>query len=348
MSDPTDGGYVNVWSQAGDVPGIVDSDARLNAGAHSYVDTSTDADIYVDFPSTSGQAGWQKGLHFRNAEDLINQLERLKNEGRIKGVGKLAIHAHGLPGRVYINGMKAEPMTGRDEVSKEFVRRLRHLFPPNGGELIFMGCVAAQNSPSFLEHLSSALPNVEIVAFETVGYVDAGAMRRPDSSSLATEPGMRVTPFRGNSQSPGRKEFYDNNWSNLAALPWATRDSQYAAVAINGRIIKHAHSTRIPFEERIPLNQDFPLHKPFPEAQREAEQEGLTVELTDDEAAVFVALPGWQKVSSLQAKPVPHAEVPSKSGLPSYRAEQALSRLSRKLLIMTTSKGGVSGYVRTR
>jgi len=355
MSDPTDGGHVNIWANSPDVKARVHSDARLHSRdePEKALDFNHAGAGFVKLNNTWGQAGWDKGLNFSSSENLLQQLEKLKAEGRIKGVFRLAIHAHGLPGQVYMDGQDKDPITGRDFQSKALFKRLKPFFPSHGGQLVFMGCNAGQGAPGFLEQVSLALPNVEIVAFETVGYVEAGAMTRKGQSGNETEPGMRITDFTENvfPTTPeifrARKKFYDDNWSNLSVLPWATRHSKHAVVAINGRVIKHTASTRL-VKKRDPLISDLPPHKGFPQARQEAEQVVLTVELTDAESAVFVALPQWQDVNTGKAKPIPPAGVPAASGLPRHRAEQAVRKLSNKSLIMITQKNGVSGYVRLR
>jgi hypothetical protein len=344
--------YIDVWAQTGDVQTTVCADARLRYRESPYdeIDSDHPGMTFVDLGNTWGQAGWDAGLRYEDTDDLLRKLRHLKAEGRLKGVRRLVIHAHGEPGKVFINGRKGIPLTGRDQEYKQFLKELRELFPPHGGQLIFMSCRVAAGSPTFLEKISADLPNVDVVAFENVGYSELPT--RPGTSPQCTAPGMRMTPFAEHAgqelEGTGREKWYDDHFSDLSVLPWATPLSKFAAVAHNGRIIKHATTTNIPFDRRIARYQDFPQRRSLVRSRNVAEDAALTVELTDDEARVYASLPGWRDVTKGKAKPVPWDSVAYVSGLPRHRAVQAMNRLNRKLLVMPTRYGEISGYARTR
>ncbi|MBX3274953.1 MAG: DUF4347 domain-containing protein [Sandaracinaceae bacterium] len=229
----------HVWAAQVDTPsaGNVCRDARLRGAA----------DLRHD--EVFGQAGWNIGLSFHSLAHLAMQLRTVSIPGHIGSVtpGKvrrLAVNAHGAPGRVYVDG------NHRDDTALGLATLSQHAsaldtireMTAARGVVYFMGCnvAAGGDGPELLRRLSEALLRERfVVGFEHRGYIPPGGVgmnrERITSGTMCIEPGMRDGDGVGSSGEarggghPG--------WRNLRALPWATAHSRSAVVAFEGHIV---------------------------------------------------------------------------------------------------------------
>jgi len=233
---------INIWCEARDIPGNVCSDARLRGGSSGS----------VEYPKGTpyGQAGWEFGFRFDSLEDLANKLylKPLKTPSHVptigKGsVGRLGIHAHGLPGEIFFEGQdkKKDALTAKSLM--RFSSHLRNigLSTSQDATILFVGCLAGRGweGRELLEALSKVWPGRKVVAFTTIGFVSGGDQKRPGDSEGCTEPGMRDT----DNTSPllswaDQQKAYGSIWKDLQKLPWASETSPHAKVAFNGKIIR--------------------------------------------------------------------------------------------------------------
>jgi hypothetical protein len=237
---------VTVWTSSRDVPGIVCEDARLT-------DRSRRSWPWQDRPITTvdqiyGQAGWDVGVNFLDIGDLLTKLTTLMLPAYVAGasrrirrgeIRRLAIHAHGVSGTIFINGQRAATSLSASTVGS--LHTELHgigLMTPDDAQnpavILFPGCLAGQGADgtALLIALSRVWPNRRVVAFATLGYAPGGDMSR--TGAHCTEPGMRDTTalFPGEAdRNAGRY------WGNLRDWPWASETSPRAKVAINERLI---------------------------------------------------------------------------------------------------------------
>src|SRR5690349_420363 len=90
-----------VWAETGDIHGNVCEDARLRGD---------DGETVLDHDTPRGQSGWEVGIRYgTNFQALAEKLktEVVPKRGKIR---RLAIHAHGLSGEVYVNGGSQPPL----------------------------------------------------------------------------------------------------------------------------------------------------------------------------------------------------------------------------------------------
>jgi len=261
-------GY-NLWADTPDVPNTVAEDARLRDRDAGFFDDAVAMAIqkwsYPDGP-VYGQAGWDVGLHFTSLDDLVKQIENTKQpdflENRLRKMGdgpapesdaslkdwkidRLAIHAHGLPGQVFVNGKANTPLTA-DNFShapfKDAIANLKGYLAKNC-PILFIGCQAGAGAEGtrFLKEMSLAFgPHRPVVAFVTLGYVFPEQKRR--GQGIECEPGMRDTM---NSSACGGDDKcqwrnYGQFYKDLSKLPWASESSPRARVATNGLIHRNA------------------------------------------------------------------------------------------------------------
>jgi len=234
---------VAVWANAVDVPGVVCADARLtDRDTWSFGRSVTSEDRLY------GQAGWDIGLNFRDSDDLANKLTNVSVAGgrtiRRGEVTRLAIHAHGARGTIFLhgqpNGDPNKPVLTAESARRFHgpLHRIGLMTPdhhPNPAVILFVGCLAGAgpSGSALLIALSRIWPNRKVVAFATIGYAPGGQMSR--SAAGCTEPGMRDTTalFAGEAdREAGRL------WPDLQTWPWASERSPRAKVAFNGVIVR--------------------------------------------------------------------------------------------------------------
>lgn len=241
---------VNVWANSRDVPGYVCSDARLTERSEIHIP-------FMDRPLAVGdrlygQAGWQIGVNFRDLADLARQLKTLPLPSYLPGGGRpirhgeiqrLAIHAHGAAGTIFINGQDdARTLTAQtvnaNHAHLHEIGLMTPDSPSNPAVILFVGCLAGgtRSGTELLIALSRVWPNRKVVAFATLGYAPGGRMLR--SGQGCSEPGMRDT----NALYPGEADAnVGRYWEDLASWPWASESSARAKVALNGAIILGAN-----------------------------------------------------------------------------------------------------------
>ena len=255
-----------VWADAVDVPIRVCANARLN-GATSQP-ANPDGQL-------NGQGGWDIGFRFANLTDLAAQLEQLlvtlpphmcaqpsyswpswtsmpKRICPAAGqVTRLAINAHGLPGKLYVGGspspdLAVDPKADRQAILVQNLASMAadlqriHAATAPEATIFLMGCVAGQTTKGteLLKALSQLYwPDRRIVAFTTTGYQAGNRMLRRDETCM--EPGMRDTQDI-NQSAPGSQASLDriNQWNDLNMMPWASDTSPGAKIAENGQIIR--------------------------------------------------------------------------------------------------------------
>ncbi|MBZ5617700.1 MAG: hypothetical protein LAQ69_03025 [Acidobacteriia bacterium] len=239
---------IAIWANSKDVPGVVCNDARLT-------DRNKIKWPWSDRPTTNadriyGQAGWDVGINFLSLDSLASQLETLVLPTYVSGggrrilpgeIGRLAIHAHGGSGTIYINGQdsptKLTPETIPTPEINTFIHRIGLMTVDdtiNPAVVLFVGCVAGagKSGTALLLRLSEIWPNRKVVGFVSLGYVQAGAMARKGEG--CNEPGMRDST----KLSPGDADDYAGQfWADLDKWPWASETSPRAKVAYNGYIV---------------------------------------------------------------------------------------------------------------
>lgn len=230
---------INIWAActgARVIPTL--RDARLRSSSLSY-------------PSgdTTGQAGWDLGMQFTNLMDLSTKLTTgtsihsgfcgnwFEDCGTITHgqINRFALHTHGLPGEVYWNG-SINPVTADNVFAHHSLLHQIGLFTNSSSIIFLMACLAGrgENGTRLLTNLSSIWPNRRIVGFSTVGYIHPGSMM-PRGEHLI-EPGMRDT--NASALLFADPTQFDRQWSDFAAMPWASETSPHAKVVVNRRVIK--------------------------------------------------------------------------------------------------------------
>ena len=248
--------------------GTICRDARLGGGGSSR-----------RYPggSSSGQAGWHVAIGFSNLSGLASRLG--PGSGGVSGtampayfcgnwfddcpairageVRRLAILAHGCPGRFFINGGGGRrpdgtsyscysPDPARPPLTSQNARDPSGGFHPHlhqiglatsqDATVFLMGCDVA-NGPEgwqLLRALSHVWPGRRVVGFTTSGYRHSGEMYR-GSGDYCQEPGMRDTPIGG--ALHGMERMLDEMWDDFTQMPWASERSPHAVVARDGQII---------------------------------------------------------------------------------------------------------------
>src|SRR5262249_9448250 len=136
-------------------PGVVCPDARLT-------DRSKSKWPWSDRPTTTsdqiyGQAGWDLGINFVSLDDLAGQLETLVVPKFVPGGGgkasrgdirRLAIHAHGASGTIFVNGQDSPTKLTADAIPElaKTLKRIGLMTPDdsrNPAVIMFPGCLAA-------------------------------------------------------------------------------------------------------------------------------------------------------------------------------------------------------------
>ncbi|MFN7993491.1 MAG: hypothetical protein U0Q18_07815 [Bryobacteraceae bacterium] len=237
---------VTIWANSKDVPGVVCRDARLS---------NRDKIRWplADRPISStdqvyGQAGWDVGLNYMSIDDLAGQLETLVLPKYVPGGGhrierggirRLAIHAHGTSGTIFINGQDAPVKLTAETVQslQKGLVRIGLMTPDdakNPAVILFPGCLAGsgKGGTKLLIALSKVWPDRKVVGFVSLGYAPGGSMAR--SGEACNEPGMRDTTaiFQGEADRDAGRF-----WPDLTKWPWASETSPRAKVAYNGDIV---------------------------------------------------------------------------------------------------------------
>jgi hypothetical protein len=320
---------ITVWAETGDIHGNVCADARLR---------SDDSKTLATSDTPRGQAGWEMGIRYGN--DLNGLVRKLMEITRTQGkIRRLAIHAHGEPGKVYVNGLSQPPLS--IETMQQFEAILTLLRPclTDDAVVVFAGCLAGQgeHGDELLKEVSRRLPGRQVVAFETIGYAPGGKTQTRVGDDC-TEPGMRDTDAPGGGGTGGKVQFeretrWGQAWNNLEALPWASEFSTHAVVARGGHIIRQrsdrAAELRAAAFAKVPRKPKQKMPKgqgPLP----------LMVELTPAEELVF---------AMIDLSPRSVDALTGATGLHRVQVEQAVRSLSAKMLIRWTGSGEAAGYV---
>ena len=155
-------------------------------------------------------------------------------------VTRLAIHCHGGPGQVYIDGAAKTPIDANNigtTFQSKFSSLLMKLTPD--ATVVLMCCMSGQAQPGtdLVIAFSNALPGRTIAAFETIGFAPGGTVQgRPAAS--CSEPGMRTTGGLWGSATKGLNDpKYFKDWNDLNALPWASETGKFVKRALNGKIL---------------------------------------------------------------------------------------------------------------
>jgi hypothetical protein len=200
-----------------------------------------------------GQADWHVAVPFDNPADLAKKLAAgLPMPKEFCGkwyndcdpiargeVVRLAICAHGdQGGKVAISGKRNPPFLTADNVSTYHadLNTIGLYTRESGSTIVLAGCLAGQGTEGtrLLSELSRVWPGRQVVGFTTVGYRHPGMMKRPGEPCEL--PGMRDTDAHDYLMANPPK--WDKQWSDFAALPWASDVSIHAKVVLNGRVTR--------------------------------------------------------------------------------------------------------------
>jgi hypothetical protein len=350
VAEPT----ITVWAENGDIHGKVCPDARLR---------EEDGQTVTNWDSPRGQAGWEVGIRYTNLEQLASQLKELTKGG--KKIRRLAIHAHALPGKVFVDGDNQEPLQpgilqnlGKYQASLGQIRDCLS----DDAVVIFMGCEAAQEAEGdlFLSGVSRALPGRKVVGIETIGYA-SGEKYQTRVGDSCTEPGMRDTDAMSPGRSLGddivaqREGKWAPLWNDLQRLPWASEYSLHAVVARNGAIIQQrpdrpvAKNKREEIKEQTSPSETEQWQKMNLLGKRLMMQKSMRppigppapVELTREELLVYAILP-----SGPTDTPMDMDSIASETGLSLDRARAGVRDLVRKMGAIFTKRGETPGYVK--
>ncbi len=196
---------INVWANSRDVPGVVCADALLTDRSRIRLPFTQRATTTSD--QVYGQAGWHIGVNFLHLGDLASKLRTLTIPDSLPRGGRpvqrgdiqrLAVHAHGASGTIFINGQR-DPITLTAQtvaMYHEHLHQIGLMTPDNSSNpavILFVGCLAGggRAGTDLLIALSRVWPNRKVVAFATLGFAPGGEMLR--SGEHCTEPGMRDT-----------------------------------------------------------------------------------------------------------------------------------------------------------
>ncbi|MEZ5403750.1 MAG: hypothetical protein R2729_28980 [Bryobacteraceae bacterium] len=238
---------VAVWANSRDVPGLVCQDARLTDRSVRPWPWQDRAISKTD--QLYGQSGWDLGINYQDLADLAGKLSSLRRPGYVAGsrptiirgeIRRLAIHAHGVSGTIFVNGKTRTPALTAATVATEHahLHQIGLMTPDdaqNPAVIEFPGCLAGQGKAGteLLIALSRVWPNRKVVAFASLGYAPGGKMSR--SGERCTEPGMRDTNAVHVGDADANAARY---WPDMKAWPWASEASPRAKVVLNQRIIR--------------------------------------------------------------------------------------------------------------
>lgn len=235
---------------------------------------------------TVGQARWMVGLDFSNFAHLGNCLANggfslpafvcgntLRSCGPIteNQICRLAIHAHGAPGAVDVDGVLSfsQNGSGADQPNllnlttmNRYSRQLDQVFWALGynARVFFMSCVTASGNDidqtpwygstkgrageTLLKQLSERWidKNVTVIAFTTVGYTGSSQLK-PGTQGASCYAGMRETTYAENRDPratyPAPRPYETPEyWNDLSKLPWASEYTPHATIAQRGMILK--------------------------------------------------------------------------------------------------------------
>lgn len=258
---------ITVWAERlQDIHLNTAEDARLRVQGDE--DQLCQEGNFADCTATHGQAGWDLGMQFTSFDDLGEKL----NTNPVKlpksiyvalgedesvptlkpgSVDRIAIHCHGLPGMIFVNGMTKKPMTHWNWNDAHFSKGLEGIkkaVPEEKGFIYFMCCLVAQGEGGalLLKDLSTYFGNRFVIAYITVGYNNSGYMARSGGGGK-TECGMRVTDsdsWADSSTRAMRDKQYDADWADLTKLPWATHKTpKWTKVYRAGKLLKGVDNT---------------------------------------------------------------------------------------------------------
>lgn len=162
---------------------------------------------------------------------------------------RLAIYAHGQPGKIYLGG-RPLGLGGNDTEKELLAVSVANLANISAGlqriygateqhaTILFMGCLAGRGKrgDDLLAALSGHWPNRTIVAFTTVGYALGHKMHRADGNCM--EPGMRDTEYLYSGPLEGQQDEAKERWNDLEWMPWASENSPNAKIIKNGQFLR--------------------------------------------------------------------------------------------------------------
>jgi hypothetical protein len=260
---------LTIWASASNIPITVCRDARLRKDK----DDSTRSGLNTPH----GQAGWDVGLNFGSLRNLVDQLETSTLPANVcgnswmdceraqpKSISRLAINAHGAPGKFdVLCGRGISPGTGeffsKDMMTADNIGpksqfgpdllRILNLMATNpqpgfpAPAFLLMGCQAGAGAEGtrFVVELSKVLSACLVVAFATIGFSSAEQQKRA-TGDVCTEPGMRDTDYERQAglisdHEEYNRYFRDRQWWDLKKLPWASELSPHAKAAQGGKIL---------------------------------------------------------------------------------------------------------------
>jgi hypothetical protein len=155
-------------------------------------------------------------------------------------VSRLAIHAHGLAGKFFIDGKNADPLTKDNIAARHKDLEDIGLATTPDATILLVGCLAGQRKEGtqLLQALSGVWPGRTVVGFVSVGYVHGGNMWRSGLLTDCIEPGMRDTDHLYPSLSAKQQEDYGKIWGDLTKLPWASENSPHAKIVKDGVVLR--------------------------------------------------------------------------------------------------------------
>jgi hypothetical protein len=244
-----------VYANIADTPGHVCHDARLFGGeppSTSYT---------YPYGPPEGQAGWDMGVNYSNLADLLQKLRTTPTPEHCSQeliqpheITRLGLHAHGQPGKVYINGQNSPSILDVSSMQTEPMKSqlmALHELTIKDAYILLIGCMAGQTEAGreFMKRISAFWRDRYVVAFWTLGYVHGAKQKRKGDS--CTEPGMRDGPHawgiaRGTRAAEEREIDYERKWQSVLVLPWASERSPHAVVACNGTILRDEQRINAP------------------------------------------------------------------------------------------------------
>jgi hypothetical protein len=209
----------------------------------------TDARVTADRSTGFGQPGWQWGITFENAADLLTKLrtEEVPAFARIGGrahagrgdIERLGIQVHGAPGSLSMDGVpdrEGNPPALRADNFARFQSTLSGIgeFLANDSVVLLVGCIAGNGDDGtrLLEVLSGPRCwfRSRVVAFQRTGLVDQ-QLRTHLLHESCLNPGMRITPW---AEGTIGAENRDYNGANM--WDWADERSQFAKIGQAGTV----------------------------------------------------------------------------------------------------------------
>jgi hypothetical protein len=172
------------------------------------------------------RSGWSHSIHFDSLSSLVSGLEDAHLHGAVE---RLAVVAHGYPGKVHMDGNTA---VSADDLS------ILEPYLKSNAMLIFVACNAGFEVAGnlFLTSVSRALPGRVIVAFSVWGYID----------QWPTTPGNVPAAPAAKRPKPGTPDL----------TPWGS----YAKWAYRGQIVRWPEEEQKKLPRRRCANPRCPGH----------------------------------------------------------------------------------------